>query len=50
MPHNRYNTWNFDPNNYRVNLIKQDYLKYFYFNKVVLLWNKLPKHHQFKPI
>ena len=46
MPQYRYNTRNFDPNNYRVNLIKQDYLKYFYFNRVVLLWNKLPKDYK----
>ena len=46
MPHNRYNTRNFDRNNYRVNLIKQDYLKYFYFNRVFLLWNKLPKDYK----
>ena len=46
MPHNRYNTRNFDHDNYRVNLIKQDYLKYFYFNMVVLLWNKLPKYYK----
>ena len=47
MPDNRYNTRNFDPSkNYRVNLIKQDYLKYFYSNTVVLLWNKLPKDYK----
>ena len=43
-PKNRYNTRNFDPNNYEVKFAKQNYLKNSYFYKVVLLWNKLPKH------
>ena len=38
-----YRTRNFDPENYRVNYAKQDYLKYSFCNRVVVLWNKLPR-------
>ncbi len=47
-----YRTRNVDPENYRVNYAKQDYLKYSFCNRVVVLWNKLPRDvnslHTFK--
>ena len=46
--YNGYRTRNFDPGNYQVNFAKQDYLKYSYFIRVVVLWNKLPR--EFKTI
>ena len=46
MSNNRYNTQNFDLKNYHVSVVKQDYFKYSYVNKVVLLWNKLPKDYK----
>jgi hypothetical protein len=46
--YNGYRTRNFDPGNYQVNFAKQDYLKYSYFIRVVVLWNKLRR--EFKTI
>ena len=46
MSNNICNIRNFDPNNYHVSFIKQDYWKYSYINRVVLLWNKLPKDYK----
>lgn len=37
-----YRTRNFDPNNYCAKMVRQDYLKHFFFNRVIFLWNKLP--------
>ena len=48
VPDNGYYTTNFDPGNYRDDFAKKNYLKYPYFNRVVVLWNKLPR--EFKTI
>jgi hypothetical protein len=35
-------TRNFDINNFHVKIIKQEYLKHLFLNRVISLWNKLP--------
>ncbi len=36
-------TRNFDTNNFDVKIIKKGYLKHSFFNRVIFLWNKLPR-------
>ncbi len=36
-------TRNFDTKNFNVKIIKKDYLKHSFFNRVISLWNKLPR-------